>query len=125
VDALAMQMAAPDKALLREEEYRNAIIRDLEEAYRHGGEAHCVDGQLAMNSNGWGFELSEVRVPVFTWYGETDTLVSRNMAEHLARQLPQCTPYYIPQAGHLLSEHPDVIKQFRAALRGSIEYKWD
>jgi pimeloyl-ACP methyl ester carboxylesterase len=52
------------------------------------------------------------------WHGEEDTLVSKNMAEHSARELPQCKSYYVPRAGHLLSEHPEVIKQFRAALDG-------
>lgn len=117
VDHLVTQVAGPDKELLQEESYRNAIVRDLEEAYRQGSEAHIVDGQLAM-SRSWGFNLAEISVPVFMWHGEEDTLVSKNMAERLARELPECKSYYVPQAGHLLTEHPEVIKQFRAALRG-------
>jgi pimeloyl-ACP methyl ester carboxylesterase len=100
VDALAAQVSAPDKA------------------YRQGSEAQIQDAELIAASEGWGFKLSEVSVPVFMWYGDADTLVSNNMAERLAREIPQCTYYHVPQAGHLLSDHSDVIKQFRAALRG-------
>lgn len=119
VDYVVTQVSESDKALLQAESYRNAILRNFKEAYRHGGEAHIVDGQLAM-SRSWGFDLSEISVPVYMWHGEEDTLVSKNMAEHLEGELPHCKSYYVPQAGHLLSEHPEVIKQFRAALRGEI-----
>jgi pimeloyl-ACP methyl ester carboxylesterase len=118
VDDMAAQVSAPDKALLMKESYRNAIIRGLHEAYRQGSDGQILDVQLIAASRGWGFRFSEISVPVFMWYGEEDTLVSRNMAERLGRELPQCTFYYVPQAGHLLSDHPEVIKQFRSALSG-------
>lgn len=118
IDDMAAQMSAPDKALLKEESYRKAIIRGLHEAYRQGSGGQITDVQLIAAGGGWGFKLSEISVPVFMWYGDTDTLVSKNMAKRLAREIPQCTYYDVPQAGHLLSDHPEVIKQFRSALHG-------
>jgi pimeloyl-ACP methyl ester carboxylesterase len=50
------------------------------------------------------------------WHGEFDTLTTPDMAEYLARQLPRAKFYRVGGAGHLLTEHPDVIKQMRAAL---------
>jgi pimeloyl-ACP methyl ester carboxylesterase len=116
LDALVTQMAPPDKTLLQNASFRSAILRDLREAYKQGGEGHFIDGQLAMTSRGWGFSLSSISVPVFLWHGDVDTVVTRNMADYLTRQLPRSKCQYVHHAGHLLTEHPDVIKQMRAVL---------
>ncbi len=116
LDALAAQMAAPDKALLENVSFRNAILRDFREAYKQGGEGHVIDGQLAMTSRSWGFSLSSISVPVFLWHGDVDTLVTRNMAQYLTCQLPRSKCYHVHRAGHLLTERLDVIEQMRQAL---------
>lgn len=116
VAAMAKQMARPDQALLKDELLREAIIRDLREAYRQGSDAQAVDGALITASREWGFGLREIAVPVFLWHGAEDTLVSVNMAEHLASELPRCKARFIPGAGHLLTEHPEVIEEVRSLL---------
>ena len=113
-------MAEPDKLLLKKSEYRAAVIRDFQEAYRQGAEGHVGDGPLAMSGRGWGFPLSKISVLVFFWHGEIDTLVTRNMAEHLIQNLPHPNFYLVPNAGHLLTDHPEVIDQMRAALHGHV-----
>ncbi len=120
LDALATQMATPDKALFQNASFRNAVLRDFREAYKQGGEAHVIDGQLAMTSRSWGFSLSSISVPVFLWHGDCDTLVTKNMAKYLTRQLPQSKCYYVHCAGHLLTEHVDVIEQMREALHAKV-----
>ena len=116
LDAVAAQMAAPDRELLKNEDFRNSILRDFQEAYRQGAEGHVVDGQLALTSRSWGFHLSSIQVPVLLWQGTDDTLVTTNMAEYLTQQLPRSTCYFVSGAGHMLTEHADVLKQIRAAL---------
>lgn len=116
LDGLAAQLSAPDSALLKQAAYRSAILRDLGEAYRQGPEGHVVDGPLTMSSRSWGFDLSAVSIPVFLWQGEADNLVAPGMGRYLARELPRATYYTVPDAGHLLSDHPRVIEQMRAAL---------
>ena len=121
VNAIAGQMAEPDKLLLKNTEYRDAVVHDFQEAYRQGAEGHVGDGPLAMAGRGWEFSLSKIPVPVFLWHGEVDTLVTRNMAEYLARQLPNSNFYLVPEAGHLLTDHGRVIEQMRKALHGAVE----
>ena len=116
LDALAKQMARPDQALLENVSLREAIIRDFREAYRQGSDGHVVDGALAMTSREWGFRLREISVPVFLWHGEDDTLVSINMAKHLALEIPGCKARFVPGAGHLLTEDPVVIEEIRKVL---------
>ena len=50
------------------------------------------------------------------FHGDLDTLVTRSMAECLTRQLPRTKFHHVRNAGHLLTEHSDVIKQMRAVL---------
>lgn len=116
LNALARQMAEPDQALLRNATFRDAMLRDFHEAYRQGATGHVTDGPLALTSRSWGFDLSAISVPVFLWHGEDDTLVTQNMADYLTRQLPHSTSYFVPGAGHMLTEHHDVIEQMRTAL---------
>lgn len=116
MDSMAKQMAPPDRALMEKESVRLAILRDLREAYRQGGDAHAVDGALAMTSQGWGFELREITVPVFLWQGEKDTLVPRTMAEHLAGEIPGCTARFVPGAAHLLTDDPSVVEHMGKVL---------
>jgi len=111
LDAVARQMAQPDRVLLANRALRQAIIRDVREAYRHGSDGHAVDGLLAMTSRTWGFSLREISVPVFLWHGEDDTLVSTTMAMHLAREIPRCQARFVAGAGHLLTETPEVISE--------------
>ena len=116
LDGIALQMAPPDRQLMEDATVREAIARDLREAYRQGGDGHADDGPLAMASRSWGFDLSDVGVPVHLWHGEADTLVTRAMAEHLAHHLPDCRAHFVPGAGHLLTEHDGVVEAFAQVL---------
>lgn len=116
IDALAKQMAPSDQALLATESFRQAIIRDLREAYRQGSEGHALDGELAMTSRSWGFSLREITLPIFLWHGEEDTLVSMAMAAYLAREIPACKSSIVAGAGHLLTEVPEVVAEVEQVM---------
>ena len=116
IDALRRQMAPSDQALLEDADIRKAIVRDLKEAYRHGGEGHATDADLAMNSRGWGFDLREIAVPVYLWHGVEDTLVSMVMAQHLAGEIPGRTAHFVEGSGHLLTENPVVQGEIERVL---------
>jgi pimeloyl-ACP methyl ester carboxylesterase len=116
IDAMAKQMAPADRELLQEPAIRSAIVRDLKEAYRQGASGQVVDSALAMTGRDWGFSLREVTVPVLLWHGEDDTLVSPNMARFLAAELPSCIARFLPGAGHLLTEIPEVVEGVKRSL---------
>ena len=117
LDVMSRQMAPSDQALLADRPLRGAFIREVREAYRQGSDGHAVDGALAMTGNDWGFDLDQIAQPVYLWHGEADRLVSRSMAEHLARAIPHCTARFVPNAGHLLTENAAVVEQVRKVLR--------
>lgn len=115
-EAVARGMAAPDQQILADPALRDALVRDLREAYRQGSEAAFLDGRLAMTGRSWGFDLREIRVPVDLWHGEEDRLVTRGMAECLAREIPDATLHLVQNAGHLLSDHDEVVSEMRRIL---------
>lgn len=110
------ELPAPDQESLKDPEVRAAIIRDIREAYRQGGDAQRIDGAVAMTSREWGFSLRDIKVPVFAWHGEDDVLVTKNMARHLEQEIPNCTLRMVPNAGHLLTEVPSVIEEVTRVL---------
>lgn len=119
LDGIARQMSEPDRRLMACPEVREAVARDVREAYRQGGRGHADDAALAMTGHSWGFDLGAIEVPVYLWHGEADTLVSKAMAEHLAEALPRCEAHFVPDAGHLLTEHDGVVDAFAEALEAN------
>ena len=119
LDGIARQMSESDRRLMEDAAVREAIARDVQEAYRQGGDGHADDAALAMTSQSWGFDLSVITVPVHLWHGEADVLAPRAMAEYLTRTLPTCELHFVPDAGHLLTEHDGVVKGVAEALETS------
>lgn len=48
----------------------------------------------------WGFDLSEIKVPVRLWHGGEDHNFAPFFAEALAREMPGCTLRLVPGEGH-------------------------
>ena len=117
LNAIVRQMSSSDREIMSEEAVRETIIRDLHEAYRQGGDAHAIDGALAMTGRDWGFDLRDIAVPVYLWHGDQDRLVSQAMFRHLATSIPHCTAHIVPEAGHLLDGNAMVIKEMGHAFK--------
>ncbi len=111
IDAIAAQMSACDRQIMQQPEIRERIKADLREAYRQGVEGHIRDSQLVMTSRGWGFDLSQITVPVHVWYGEQDRLVTKAMAQYLVRTIPTARPHFLPEKGHLLLSDPEIVPE--------------
>ncbi len=76
------------------------IVRPFRAALAQGA-AGTMDDYRAFGS-AWGFELSDVRVPVTCWHGELDTLVPRSHAEYLVDHLPNARLEQVAGAGHFM-----------------------
>jgi pimeloyl-ACP methyl ester carboxylesterase len=65
----------------------------------------------------WGFDPSEVTVPIVLWHGARDRLVPARHALRLAAALPDCATRLEPRAGHFFFAHrvADIVESVVAA----------
>jgi pimeloyl-ACP methyl ester carboxylesterase len=93
---------AADRALLETPELREHVKDQVREALRAGVDGYTQD-ELIIAVRPWGFRLDEIRVPVHLWHGELDTLVPIESASYAARTIPNCSPRFFSDEGHLLA----------------------
>ena len=113
MDSLKAQMSHSDQVMMENPAVREALARDIREAYRQGGEGHAEDAMLVMFGKSWGFELKDISTPVHIWHGDEDRQAPLAMAEHLASEIPDCSLRVIPGAGHLIVDYEEVITDVR------------
>lgn len=100
VEAIGKAMSGPDAEVVRRPEVRKMLAEVITEAFRQGHRGAARD--VVLLGRAWGFEPSDVRVPVFLWQGESDQLVSPAMGHYLAEAIPNCRAAFYPNEGHLL-----------------------
>ncbi len=49
----------------------------------------------------WGFNLTEIDHPILMWHGGKDENVKVETARYVSENLPNCTPVFMEQEGHL------------------------
>ena len=102
-------VGAADNEVLVPREFREALARDMGQAFRQGGRGPAHD--LTLEARPWGVPLERIEVPVELWHGEDDRVVSPDQARILARILPLVTEHYVPGEGHfsLFARHARAI----------------
>ena len=93
-------MGAADQAVLAEPELRDRMIANSAELYRQGGRGMYDEGLVLARP--WGFELTDIKVPVSVWHGALDETVPMAMAEYLCRSMPTVQAKILPEEGHHL-----------------------
>jgi len=73
--------------------------RDQNLCLASGGRAIAMDLQTELIN--WGFNLSDVSVPVYLYQGGQDPFVPEEYAHHLNAHLPSADLQLLPDAGHL------------------------
>jgi len=103
------EMCAADQEALSEPALRSRMIANSVELYRQGGRG-MYDEALSL-ARPWGFDPSEIRVPVDIWHGALDTTVPVGMAMHLAQSIPGANLRLFPDEGHHLLYRcwPDIL----------------
>lgn len=70
------------------------------ECTRHHGLDPLVT-ETAIYGSRWGFDLADITVPTYLWYGKADTLVPPEMGLYLAKEIPTAEAHIYPDYGHL------------------------
>ena len=92
-------LPAPDADLMRVDENGREFARMVREAARsgHRGPRH----ETALMVSPWGFEINDIQTPVHVWHGDVDRNAPIAMGRYLASNLPNATPHFIENEGHL------------------------
>ena len=109
VPALGPEMPAADRRVVADKGIRQLLVKNFAEALRESA-AGWFDDDLAL-INPWGFDLSEIQVPVLLWHGENDQFSPAAHTRWLARQISGAELWVGPGAAHFgaLEVVPDVL----------------
>ncbi len=109
-DKSVAEMCAADQEVLSAPELRSAMIANSTELYRQGGRG-MYDEALVL-ARPWGFDPSDINVPVEVWHGARDKVVPMGMSSHLAESIPGASLRLYPDEGHhlLYRRWPDILR---------------
>jgi pimeloyl-ACP methyl ester carboxylesterase len=91
-----------DRAVISRPEVGSRLVAAYVEATRPGGRGLTEDMQAVLKP--WGFEPTEIRLPVHVIHGKCDTVAPPAHAEHWIETLEATRPVWIADAGHFLIE---------------------
>jgi pimeloyl-ACP methyl ester carboxylesterase len=110
---------AVDRAALEERGSMIDAVAFVKESMRQGAQG-CLQDYRVFGSP-WGFDLSEVTVPVQIWEGEEDNTGPPEYRELLLRHLPRAQLSLVPGEGHLsLLQHqaPAILSHLTSQVNG-------
>jgi pimeloyl-ACP methyl ester carboxylesterase len=99
LDLYAAVQPAGDKNLLSRPEFKAMFLDDLLNGSRFQTSAPLAD--LVLFTRDWGFNLSDVKVPVRWWHGDADHIVPFRHGQHAVERLPDATMSVIDGESHL------------------------
>jgi len=106
-------LSAADLAVLEDPRVQQRLRATTREAFANGVSG-WVDDDLAFTVP-WGFDVSELDVPVEIRYGATDVLVPAEHGEWLAAHIPHATVTVDDSGGHL-SDPDEGLEQLRELI---------
>ena len=112
------EVDAVDQAVMARDDMAT-MWREFGEELGRGGYWGWVDDDLAF-TRPWGFDLSEITVPVEVRYGAKDTLVPAAHGDWLAKEVPGATAVVEEGEGHL-GDPDDVLALTRWLVTGSYD----
>jgi pimeloyl-ACP methyl ester carboxylesterase len=117
-DAMGGLVTPVDKAFVTDE-FADWMSRTFNHAAAQGAVGVRDDGLAAVDE--WGFDLTDVRVPVAIWQGRQDAMVPFAHGEWLAAHVPGARAHLFEDEGHLslLARLDDVLADLKelAGLR--------
>jgi pimeloyl-ACP methyl ester carboxylesterase len=110
------ELADADRRVLARADVQRVMVETMREAFRPGVWG-WVDDDLAFLGP-WGFDVSEIRVPVTLRYGSQDVFVPAAHGAWLAEHVPGADVVVDPEAGHLAT--PEVVLERLIALAACV-----
>ena len=101
----APELSEADRAIIARPERHEMVRQMVTEAFRHGVWGYVDDSLCLIRP--WGFDVTEIRVPIRILYGLTDVLVPRQHGEWLAHNVPNAEGVIDEHGGHLAD--PDLV----------------
>ena len=95
---LQNEVTTADRLVLEERTLQRLLVDSYDEAVS-GGPAGWVDDVLALHRD-WGFDVRDIRVPVYIWHGTQDNFVPVAHARWLAHKIPGALLDVQPGRGH-------------------------
>lgn len=108
VERMLNAMPEVDRAVLKDEGQKNFLL-SIQESYRQGVDGATHDGRIYARP--WGFQLSEITMPVSIWQGTLDVNVPLSNGRIYADNVPLATAHFIEGEGHisLMANHGEAI----------------
>lgn len=109
VTAISGEMPESDQRVVADAGIRAMLVRNYAEALRISADG-WIDDILAFCSP-WGFDLSDIGIPVLLWHGENDVFSPVSHSHWLAGQIPGAIVEVEPGSAHFgaLVVMPDVL----------------
>jgi pimeloyl-ACP methyl ester carboxylesterase len=98
IEGMASLLPDADRRVLTDEVGED-LAANFHEALRSGVDG-WLDDDLAFVAP-WGFDLSQVSVPVSLWQGEADLMVPFSHGQWLSRNVPGVRSHLVPEEGHV------------------------
>jgi pimeloyl-ACP methyl ester carboxylesterase len=96
---IASWLAPPDRALLRQPQVRQALVRAMTESRRQGATANRLEVFALLRT--WNLPIDQIALrTIFLWHGERDRLTPIGPARLLAERLPHCDASFCAGDGH-------------------------
>lgn len=92
--------AKADRLIYQNPYLRQRLVAWMREAFRKG--YHGPELDLKLYTEPWGFQLRDIRIPVYLWYGADDRNVSLNMGKYYAKQIRKSHLTIYPGEGHMV-----------------------
>ena len=98
-----------DRRVVADAGIRAPLAENYGEALRESADGWFDDNRAFCSP--WGFNLSDIKVPVLVWQGEDDVFSSVRHAQWLADQIPNASMVIKPGTAHFgaLEALPDII----------------
>lgn len=87
-----------DRRILEEPAVTDVLVPAMTEAYRNGADGPAWDGRMMVRP--WGFDLSEISMPIDIWHGDADVNNPMQSAAYLRDTIPESRANFLDGEGH-------------------------